>query len=188
MLKKPARAIFLDRDGVINRSPGEGYVRSVKEFFFLPGALPALKRLAGTDFLLIVVSNQGGVSKKLYSRKDLQEITRYMTSAIRRAGGKLHQVFYCTHQLSEGCGCRKPKIGLIRQALKKYPIDLRRSYLIGDHLKDIQLGKAAGCTTLLALSGRTSPAQGRRFAVKPDHVCKDLKAGVRWILARGRSG
>lgn len=175
-------AVFLDRDGVINVSPRHQYVRSWEEFAFLPGSLKALQELTQAGFRLIVVSNQQGVAKEAYTQEALDDITTRMKAAVREAGGRLDAVLYCTHADETQCPCRKPRRGLIDQACQRYPIDLKRSFVIGDDPKDIALGQAVGCTTLLVFSGRTPPEMVSSIAPPPDHCCQDLRAAADWIL------
>ena len=98
--------IFLDRDGVLNRFPGKGrYVTRWSPFSFLPGAKKAVRLLSDAGHELVVISNQGGVSRGLLTKKDLQGITDRMLGAVERSGGKIHKVFYCIHQTSDACNC-----------------------------------------------------------------------------------
>ena len=113
------KAVFLDRDGVINQFPGNGkYVTKLKEFRFVPGSLDALRILTQEGYSIFVVSNQAGVAKGVYSKQKLEHITRNMLRDIRAVGGKIKEVFYCTHFSHAGCECRKPEIGAIRTALE----------------------------------------------------------------------
>src|SRR5436853_2749383 len=102
------KIVFLDRDGVINEFPGNGnYVTKLKDFHFIPGSLDALHILAQHRFSVFVVSNQAGVSKGIYSREKLNQITRKMLLGVRKKGGRIRKVFYCTHRSDAGCECRK---------------------------------------------------------------------------------
>lgn len=181
-LGAPKRAVFLDRDGVINVSPGQGYVRSWAEFAFLPGALEALRDLTQTGFQLFVVSNQSGVAHGFYTESALNEITTRMRAAVKQAGGQLTAIRYCLHAPDAQCDCRKPKRGLIDQITRRHPVDLARSYLIGDDAKDIALGQAVGCRTVLVLSGRTRPEMVGAITPPPDQVCRDLREAAEWIV------
>lgn len=180
---RPTPAVFLDRDGVINQSPGPGYVTRWDEFEFLPGSLDALRALTRAGWPLFVVSNQRGVAEGRYSQAALDAITTAMREAIRAAGGALAGVFYCTHAEEARCECRKPARGLIDHACRTRPIDLPASYMIGDDLKDITLGRAVGCRTILVLSGRTAAADVRQWSITPDTVCRNLSDAAAWILS-----
>ncbi len=176
------RAVFLDRDGVINASPEGRYVTSWKKFRFLPGTLPALKKLKQAGLAAVIVSNQAGVAKGIMTQKALDEITRKMRRRIRAAGGAVRAVYYCTHRPEAGCACRKPKPGMLRRAKRAHGLDLARSFVVGDHEKDIQMGRSAGCRTLLALSGVTRRAAAGRMKTRPDRTVKNLQEAVNWIL------
>lgn len=146
-------AVFLDRDGVINENR-QGYVKSWDEFVFLPRALPALGRLARTPYLILIVSNQSAINRKLVSWADVNEVNRRMVREIRKVGGRIDGIYVCPHRPDEMCECRKPKPGLLYQAADELSIDLRSSYLVGDALADVEAALAAGCTPFLVLTGR----------------------------------
>ena len=180
MSQKPA--IFLDRDGVINESPGKGYVRSWNEFKFLPGSLEALRDLSQAGFALFVVSNQSGVARGLYTEEDLRVVNQQMLETVRAAQAGFEAVYYCIHSPEANCSCRKPKTGLIDKAKSCLPIDLPASYVIGDDPKDIALGQQAGIKTILVLSGKTSQAQAGQINPAPDKIFADLQNAAGWIL------
>lgn len=175
-------AVFLDRDGVINRPPRQRYITAWEQFRFLPGSLQALRRLAQHRKSVVIVSNQAGVGHGLYPDRELKRMTRNMLSRIREAGGRIRAVYYCTHRPQDGCGCRKPKPGLLQRASRSFGIDLRKSILVGDNETDIHLGRTAGCRTVLVLSGVTRKTTARRLRPQPDHVAPDLLRAVDWIL------
>lgn len=180
------KAIFLDRDGVINRDPGFGdYIKSWKEFQFLPGAIETIKKLNKNGYEIFVISNQAGVSKGLFTQKELDEITRNMLREIEAQGGKIRTVMYCTHHPDNGCNCRKPKTGLIKKATKELNIDFKNTYFIGDSRFDIGAGKNMGCKTILLLTGKEDPIEVRNWEVQPDFIKKDLKEAVKWVLKEG---
>lgn len=179
-------AVFLDRDGVINAPPGPSkrYITCWQEFRFVPGSLAALRQLKKSGRRVIVVSNQAGVGRRVYSAARLREITRKMLGKIRATGGRVDAVYYCTHTPEARCGCRKPRRQMLLRGSRRFGIDPHRSFLIGDSPTDIQMGKAAGCRTVLVTSGATSRARARRIAPRPDHTARDLRAAVRWVLSQ----
>jgi len=180
------KAIFLDRDGVINRDPGFGdYIKSWKEFEFLPGAIDAIKSLNKNGYEIFVISNQAGVSKGLFSQRSLDEITKNMLRDIEKVGGKIRSISYCTHLPDEGCPCRKPKIGMIEKATKGFDIDFKNTYFIGDSRLDVGAGKNMGCKTILLLTGKEDPNGIKDWNVRPDFIKKDLKEAVEWVLKGG---
>lgn len=148
-----ARAIFLDRDGVINENRAD-YVKSWSEFHFIDGALSALAQLAGSKFKIVITTNQSAIGRQLTTRETVDDIHRRMLHAIVQAGGRVDRILYCPHRPDEGCQCRKPRPGLLLQARQELLLDLTDSYLVGDSVEDMQAGLAVGCTTLLVLTGR----------------------------------
>lgn len=172
------KLVFLDRDGVINKFPGNGnYVTKIKDFHFLPGVFEALKILTDEGYKIFVVSNQAGVGKGIYSREKLQQITYKMLAEIKRHGGKIQKVFYCTHRSDHGCDCRKPAIGSVRRALAlmdKRIHHAKKAFFVGDTESDILAGHNAGCKTIFVLSGREDRRHMRSWEAKPDYVAKDL--------------
>ena len=186
------KAIFIDRDGVINKDPGGwtkcGYVTDWEDFHFIPGTPEALKILNNKGIMVIVASNQGGVNKGFYTKEKLSEINDMMLKEIRKNGGEIEEVFYCIHRDEDNCGCRKPKPGMLEAATGKYGIDPKSTYFIGDDRKDILAGKAIGCKTVLVLSGKSSREDVKGWPEKPDHVFKDLLEAVKWIIKEIASG
>lgn len=179
------RVVFLDRDGVINEFPGKGaYVTLLENFHILPQAPQAIRRLTEAGFEIYVVSNQGGISRGLIQPETLQAITKKMLEVVALHGGKINRVYYCTHQTSDQCDCKKPKTALFHRALGSKPVDLKNVYFIGDSEEDMAAGKAIGCRTVLVLSGRIQPEDVAQLPVAPEVVKHDLKEAVEWILEK----
>jgi len=142
--------IILDRDGVLNRKPSRAnYVRSWKEFEWLPGSKEALVLLRTAGFRVLVVSNQAGVARGAMTEADLLDIHRRMVRESSLAGGNIEAIYYCPHNWDEGCECRKPKPGMLFQAQRDFNLDLSRTLFIGDDERDAQAADAAGCLSLL---------------------------------------
>lgn len=180
------KVIFLDRDGVINKYPGDKkYVTSLSGFKFLKGVPEAIRDLSGAGYSLYVISNQAGVSKRLYSRATLKKITDHMISGVRKKGGRINRVLYCLHTAEMNCACRKPKDGLLNKAVKGRRVDRKNSYFIGDSLLDIKAGKTFGCKTILVLSGREKLKFASQWDVQPDFIAQSLSDAAGNIL-KGR--
>ena len=174
------KVIFLDRDGVINRDPGfGGYITCWDEFEFLPGALEALKKLSQAGFEVIVISNQAGVAKRLYTEEDLDELTRNMLKEVEKAGGRIHSVHYCPHKDEDNCACRKPQTGLFSQATKDLEVDFSDSFFVGDNRRDVLAAAAIGCRSIFVLSGNTKLED---LDIKPDFIAEDLLGAVDKII------
>jgi D-glycero-D-manno-heptose 1,7-bisphosphate phosphatase len=147
------RAVFLDRDGVINRERSD-YVRSWSEFEFLPQALPALAALNWAGATVVVVTNQSVVGRGLISEQQLARIHDRMRSEISAAGGDIDAVYVCIHTPAAGCPCRKPRTALFESAAADLGIDLRESVMVGDALTDVQAARAVGCRPVLVGDSR----------------------------------
>lgn len=173
-----SKILFLDRDGVINKYPGDGnYVTKVKDFHFVPGSLAAIRKMSELGYTIFVISNQAGVGKGIYSQDKLNRITRHMLDQVTRNKGKIKKIFYCTHRSDYGCVCRKPGIGSIKKALSSLKRSLahaKQAFFIGDTDSDILAGHNAGCKTIFVLSGKENRRSISRWEAKPDFIAKNL--------------
>lgn len=139
------KAIFLDRDGVINSDIGHYYIYRVEDFIINKGIISSLKRFQDAGYLLFIVSNQGGVAKGIYSCEDVNKVHAYLENILTENSISIQEIFYCPHHESVAtCNCRKPSPYMINQAINKYKIDNKISYLIGDSKRDIEAAHAAG--------------------------------------------
>lgn len=185
------KVVFLDRDGVINRDPGGwtkyDYVTKWDEFFFIDGSIEALKKLKEAGYKICLISNQAGISKGYFSQADLDKLNERMLSEIERGGGKIDELYYCWHQTADNCDCRKPKTGMIEEALKKTDMDLRNTFIVGDSWRDVEAGKKMGMKTILVLSGKTFLSDTKNWPEQPDYIKEDLREAVKLILEEGGS-
>lgn len=134
------KALFLDRDGVINIE--KNYVCSIAEFEFIPEIFEIIKKYQDEGFLIFVVSNQAGIARNYYTQTDVDTLHNWMVEQFRQKGIFIKEVYYCPHHpdYTGDCECRKPKPGMINKAIEKYNIDPLKSVLIGDKTSDIQAG------------------------------------------------
>lgn len=180
------KVVFLDRDGVINRYPGDKkYVTSWQEFRFLPNVRSALKKLSRAGCKIFIVSNQAGITKGIYSQQALDGITHKMLEKLREDKVILDGVYYCIHRDEDNCDCRKPKTGMLKQALKEHNISkrvLKKSFFVGDTIGDIKTGKSSGCKTILVFSGKEKPQNKSDWQESPDFTVKDLLEATEIIL------
>jgi len=171
------RAVFLDRDGVLNRVRLEsGTPRppaGVAELELLPGVPEALSLLAEHELVLLVATNQPDVARGRLRRDAVEDIHTWLKAAL-----PLHDVLACYHDDADGCDCRKPLPGLLLRAAAAYGIDLPRSFLVGDRWKDVAAGQAAGCTTLLL-----DLPYSQRGRCRPDYQVADLLHAARIIVS-----
>ena len=141
-------AVFLDRDGVINRRRPD-HVKAWEEFEFLPGVLAALVSLRSMNTPVVVVTNQGAVGRGLLSAEALGRIHTRMLQAIRAAGGHVEAIYACLHAPAENCRCRKPAPTLLQRASLELGIALPASIMVGDSRSDVEAARAAGCRAVL---------------------------------------
>jgi D-glycero-D-manno-heptose 1,7-bisphosphate phosphatase len=180
-----SKAAFLDRDGVINED--RAYVYRIADFQFIPGSIEALRALREAGYLLVVITNQSGIARGLFSEADYQELQEHMRARLSEAGVPLDSIQYCPHlpdapigQYRLDCECRKPRAGMIRTAAEQLNIDLSRSVLIGDRQADVEAGRAAGVgRCFLVRSGQSLSASDRLLA---DGVYDDLAQCVGELL------
>ena len=143
------KAVFLDRDGVINHDPGD-YTTSVKEFMFLPDVIETLKSFQKRGFQLFVITNQGGIAKGLYSHEDFRIIDDFMHNQLKNYQVLITETYYCPHHPDFGrCLCRKPLSSLILKAMAKHKINAELSYMVGDKERDIICAQNAGVKGIL---------------------------------------
>jgi D-glycero-D-manno-heptose 1,7-bisphosphate phosphatase len=179
------RALFLDRDGVINVNRAD-HVKSWDEFEFLPRSLDALRQIATSDFLVVVTTNQAAIARGMVAEATVRDIHAHMTTAVARAGGRLDAIYYCPHLPEANCDCRKPRPGMYLQAAREWDIDRTRSYVIGDALADVVAAQAIGAQPILVLTGRGNEYHARMVADnhKGHVVADDLLSAVEWIWQR----
>lgn len=169
----PSKAVFLDRDGVVNQKAPEGeYIRTWEEIQFLPGASCAVAALNRAGYKVFIVTNQRGIATHKVKTSDLLEIHDRMRREFARDGAVISQIYYCPHDLPADCGCRKPQPGMLQRAAKEHNLDLTASWMVGDSLSDVNAGERAGCRSILLthdpspmLSGRILIAESLEAAV-----------------------
>ena len=171
------RAAFLDRDGVINKD--HGYVWRIEEFEFLPGVMEAATALADWGFALVVVTNQAGIGRGMYTEADFDRLTDWMCTQFALAGVAIAGVYHCPHHpsLAQGdlrmvCRCRKPAPGMLLDAARDLDLDLEASVIFGDKCDDMRAGRAAGVGLRVFL--------GRDGLAVPSEPCLDAGAVLRY--------
>lgn len=175
--------VFLDRDGTINYD--SGFVKSSAELKLLPGAPEGLARLKAAGARLVVLTNQSGVGRGFFSLKDLELIHERLQGLLEQEGAALDAIYFCPHRPDDDCLCRKPRRGMVDRAATDLQLDLNRSYLIGDHVRDIQLARAVGAKPILVT---TEPVTGSAWnmleaeGAVPDRVVKSVAEAADWIL------
>src|SRR3989338_664984 len=173
---RPKKIALIDRDGIINKRPLKArYIRSWKQFKFLPGAIKSLGLLKRNGFRLILISNQAGIGRGLMTEKDLKKIHENMQKALKRGNADLDAIYCCPHSWEDNCECRKPKPGMILRAANDLSFDVTKAVFIGDDERDIQAGKNAGCKTILISKGDAAKSS-------PDMICKSLEEAAELLV------
>ena len=171
------RAVFLDRDGVLNRADvrdGRPYPPAdVSELDLLPGVEEACVALRRAGFLLVVVTNQPDVARGTRSRSSVDELNRALAERL-----PVDDIVVCPHDDADRCSCRKPLPGMLVDAASRLGVDLAASFMVGDRWRDVEAGRRAGCRTVFLRRGYSEPVPEA-----PDATAPDLPAAVRWILA-----
>jgi histidinol-phosphate phosphatase family protein len=163
-------SLFLDRDGVINRRLIGDYVKHPAEFIFLPGVLEAIKKASEIFGKIVVVTNQQGIGKGLYTADDLMLVHNEMVKEINKHGGRIDAVYFAPALASENSTLRKPATGMAMQAKAEFPeIDFKKSVMIGDSASDIVFGKTLGMYTVFICEDNQIPA-----GIEPDTVVESL--------------
>ncbi len=175
------KAVFLDRDGVLNRSFLRNGIqtppRRLEEVEILPGVPESLRRLRRAGWVLVVVTNQPDVARGLLRQETVDQI-----NARLRAELDLDDIRVCPHDDADNCECRKPKPGMMLAASRELGLDLSRSYMVGDSWRDLQAGRQAGCWVALVTASPDLPGD-----VRPDVHVGSLAEAADWILSRERS-
>ncbi len=172
-----AGAVFIDRDGVIVRNRPD-YVKTWPEVEILPGALAGLRLLADARQRVFVITNQSAIGRGVIAAEAVDQIHTRLSVAVAAAGGWIEAFLVCPHAPDDRCPCRKPGPGLLHRARDRFGVDLRASCVVGDHETDVAAASAAGCRSILVLSGRT-PREGADIGAH--YVVPDLLAAARLI-------
>ncbi len=176
------RAVFLDRDGVVIEDVD--YLCRAGQLKLLAGAARAVVRLRRAGFKVVVATNQSGVARGYLTLAVLRRIHLRMKRFLAARGAKLDALYFCPHLPSRGCACRKPALGMLRQAEKRFSLDLKKSYFVGDSTTDILTARRAGCTAVLVRTGKSGRDGLHR--VRAHKTCRDLAAAAAWIVGRER--
>lgn len=187
--KRPA--VFLDRDGTL--IPDLGYLSDPKHVKLYRGTAEALKLLRQAGFYLFVVTNQSGVARGYFPESTVKSVHKRLRAMLKAKGALIDAFFYCPHYRAgeakryvKVCDCRKPKPGMVKQALRKYPIDLQHSYMVGDKIDDMELArnaKVAGGILVRTGNGRKSEKKLKASPLAKSVVASDVLGAARLILA-----
>jgi D-glycero-D-manno-heptose 1,7-bisphosphate phosphatase len=191
------KLVILDRDGTINEDRDD-FVKSADEWVPLPGALEAIARLNHAGWHTVVATNQSGIGRGLFDMAALNAMHMKMNQALHKVGGRVDAVFFCPHTSQDDCACRKPRAGLFELIAERYGIELAGVPAVGDSMRDLRAGQAAGCRPHLVRTGKLAQAGEEAIAaacaeVPGTQVHADLAAFAEALVqqeraARGESG
>jgi D-glycero-D-manno-heptose 1,7-bisphosphate phosphatase len=193
-VKRPA--VFIDRDGTINEQMG--YINHLSRFLILPGVPEAIRLLNKNNFLVIIVTNQSGVARGYFPIDLVHEVHAFLEMSLKKEDAIIDGIFFCPHyprgvvpEYCSECDCRKPKTGLINQALESFDIDMSGSYVVGDRHTDIELAHRSNLKGLMVKTGYglgdieyILPNE----PIRPLHIAQDLLHAARWVLERENLG
>ncbi|MFH0832237.1 MAG: HAD family hydrolase [Candidatus Aenigmatarchaeota archaeon] len=185
------RAVFLDRDGVIIRQME--VVCKPEQLKILKDSGKAIKLLNNLGFRVVVVTNQPQVAKNQCTERDVRKVNESLRAKLMKSGAKVDAIYFCPHHPERqhrdiiekcrkyriACECRKPDIGMLLKAKKKFNIDIHSSFIVGDRTVDVQTGKNAGCKTILVKTGYAG--SDKKYDAKPDFICRDLYRAAKLI-------
>lgn len=175
------KLLILDRDGVINQD-SDAYIKTLDEWIPIPGAIAAIARLSKAGWTVAVATNQSGIARGYYDLATLESMHTRLRELVAEQGGELGVVVYCPHGPDEGCDCRKPKPGMLRQIAQHYGVDLRDVWFVGDSRGDLDAALAVDCQPVLVKTGK-----GERTLTKPlpdgTRVFDDLAAVADHLLS-----
>ncbi len=178
----PSIAVFLDRDGTLNKD--DGYITVPEQLELFPGVSKALARLNQLGVSVILVTNQSAIGRGFMTAEDLRWIHQKLENLLKADGGKLDAVYYCPHHPSDGCLCRKPGIAMIQQATKDFSLDISQCYFVGDKGSDLEAAYRAGVKGVLVMTSEYSEAAIRasklgQFPIA--HETSSFVEAVDWI-------
>ena len=176
------KLVILDRDGVINHDSAQ-FIKSPEEWKPIPGSLEAIARLKQNGYRVVVATNQSGIGRGLFDMDTLNRIHRKMHKATCEVGGRIDAIFYCPHTADSKCDCRKPKPGMFRRIAETLNTDLGGVPAIGDSLRDLQAGAAAGCLPILVLTGKGEKTRDDGNLPEGTLIFANLAAAVDHLLA-----
>ena len=179
---RAGKLIVLDRDGVINHD-SEQFIKSPEEWRPIAGSLEAIARLNHAGYRVIVATNQSGVGRGLFDMGTLNAIHEKMHRALGQVGGRIDAVFYCPHTTDAGCDCRNPKPGLLKEAAKRFGVDMSGVPVVGDGLRDLQAAESVGGLPMLVLTGKGEKTLREGSFPKNTVIFPDLAFAVSALLA-----
>jgi D-glycero-D-manno-heptose 1,7-bisphosphate phosphatase len=179
---KMDKAILLDRDGTLTDDE-KGYTYKLNDFKLMPGVVEGLKLLS-KDFIFIVITNQSGIGRGVYNEEDMHRFNAKMIEELNKYSLDIKKIYHCPHTPEENCICRKPKTKFIEEAKNEFDLDLKASWMIGDHPSDIELGISAGTKSIYLLTGhgRKHFEDFKRTNISPSFIAVNFLQAAKFIV------
>ena len=176
-------AIFLDRDGTLNEHTMHPH--KIHHFRMLPGVVEGLKKLS-KNYIFVIITNQSGIGKGIFKEEDFQTFNAHLVSNLKKEGIEIKKTYHCPHTPEEVCKCRKPSAKYINDAAKEFNIDLKSSWVIGDHTHDVEMGLKAGCRGIYLLTGHGELHLNdlKKRKIKPDFIAKNFSGAADFIMGQ----
>jgi D-glycero-D-manno-heptose 1,7-bisphosphate phosphatase len=177
--------VFLDRDGTIAEEVG--YLNHVDRFRMFPFVGPAIRRLNEAGLAVVVVTNQSGVARGYFPESLIQQVNERMQLELSAAGAHVDAIYYCPHGSADGCGCRKPRTGMIERAAREQNLDVPHSFVVGDRYGDMELAFSAGGKSIFVRTGYGLGEEtwhAKDWHRQPDAIVANLQDAVDWILVQ----
>ena len=184
------KAVFLDRDGTLIRE--RGHIGTIQKVRFIRGAFTALKKLRQSGFKIVIVSNQSGIARGIISQSQVEKVNRHILNVLNLHDIKIDALYYCPHHPKYGngnykkkCACRKPAAGMAKTAQKKLNLSLRKCYVIGDKLTDVELAQKINAKGILVLTGfgKEQLSGSDNQSAQPHFVARDILGASKWIVS-----
>jgi D-glycero-D-manno-heptose 1,7-bisphosphate phosphatase len=173
------KAIFLDRDGTLNVDE-KGYTHKVEDFELHEGVIEGLKQFKG--YKLIIITNQSGIGRGIYTEEDMHKYNDHMLAEFNKHGIRIEKIYFCPHSPDDDCDCRKPKTKFIKQAEKEFDIDLKNSWVIGDHDLDAFLASNVGAKSVYLLTGHGVKHLDSARSASPDYIAANFSQASDFII------
>ncbi|MFW9820309.1 MAG: D-glycero-alpha-D-manno-heptose-1,7-bisphosphate 7-phosphatase [Candidatus Thorarchaeota archaeon] len=175
------KAILLDRDGVLIED--KNYAYKIEDFKLLDGVIEGLKLLQN-DFLFFIITNQSGIGRGYYTVQDFQNFNNHLINVLKENQIEILNSYFCPHLKEENCECRKPNTKFIDDIIEEFNVDIKNSWMIGDHPSDIQFGINAGCRTIFLTTGHGDKHldELKALEIKSTHICDNFLKAAREIL------
>lgn len=177
------KLVVLDRDGVINEDRVD-YVKSIEEWVTIPGSLEAIAKLNQHGWKVVLMTNQSGIGKGIYSDETLKKVHNHMEQLLGSHHGHIEKIYYCPHHPDDDCLCRKPRPGMLQKISQDFAIDGSQTYVVGDAIRDIEAAVSAGFKPILVETGKGKQTFSQhRDALKDVKKVVDLATAVDFILS-----